>query len=76
MLKIENNYIYFTDNVYGVEGYIANKSKITIVYKYKIQPGLLAQEHFLMVIYPWTNIFENTFKIIINSLPQIKYKLI
>ncbi|KKM97425.1 hypothetical protein LCGC14_1168150, partial [marine sediment metagenome] len=58
ILKIEDNYIYFNEIAFAEQGYIANKSQITVSYKFKLQPGLIDQEHIFMVIYPWTNIFE------------------
>ncbi|MFW9969076.1 MAG: hypothetical protein ACFFDF_02670 [Candidatus Odinarchaeota archaeon] len=67
VLKIENNMIYFKDEAYGEEGYIANKTKITLEFKYKLQPGLISQEHFLQVIYPWTNVFSSTYDEMFNS---------
>ena len=67
VLKIEDNYIYFNDKSYGEDGYIANKSKITLEYKFKLQPGLIDQEHFLMVIYPWTNVFNTLFEGVLSS---------
>ncbi|MHA2338680.1 MAG: hypothetical protein ACXACX_15335 [Candidatus Hodarchaeales archaeon] len=59
ILKIEDNYIYFQDRNFTEEGYIANNTEIKIEYKFKLQPGLLDQENFLMAIYPWTNAFDN-----------------
>ncbi|KKN58657.1 hypothetical protein LCGC14_0549880, partial [marine sediment metagenome] len=56
--KIEDNYIYFQDKDFTEEGYIANQSQITLEYKFKLQPGLIDQEHFLMAIYPWSNVFD------------------
>ncbi|KKL55616.1 hypothetical protein LCGC14_2253630, partial [marine sediment metagenome] len=56
--KIEDNYIYFNDKVFGEEGYIENKTQITIDFKAKLQPGLLDREHFSMVIYPWKHYFD------------------
>ncbi|KKL67340.1 hypothetical protein LCGC14_2135960, partial [marine sediment metagenome] len=58
VLKIENGYIYFKETPFLELGYIANKSQISVSYKFKLQPGLIDQEHIFMVIYPWTNIFE------------------
>ncbi|KKN57054.1 hypothetical protein LCGC14_0566120, partial [marine sediment metagenome] len=57
--RIENNFIYFNDNNYSEDGYIANQTQITLDYKYKLQPGLIDQEHMLMAIYPWSNVFDN-----------------
>ncbi|KKK92714.1 hypothetical protein LCGC14_2700170, partial [marine sediment metagenome] len=50
--KIENNLIYFKDSAISVG------SIIDVSYKYKLQPGLLERKHFMMIVYPWTNIFE------------------
>ncbi|KKM95581.1 hypothetical protein LCGC14_1186760, partial [marine sediment metagenome] len=50
--KIEDNYIYFKDSAINVG------STIDVSYKYKLQPGLLERKHFMMIVYPWTNIFE------------------
>ncbi|KKN63932.1 hypothetical protein LCGC14_0496640 [marine sediment metagenome] len=58
VLKIKDNYIYFQDRNFTEAGYISNQTKITISYKFKLQPGLLSEEHFLQIIYPWTNVFE------------------
>ncbi|KKM16472.1 hypothetical protein LCGC14_1685500, partial [marine sediment metagenome] len=58
ILKIEDNYIYFNDKKYGENGYIANKTQITVEYKFKLQPGLLDQKHFTMIIYPYKSFFD------------------
>ncbi|KKL72206.1 hypothetical protein LCGC14_2087240, partial [marine sediment metagenome] len=50
--KIEENIIFFKDGVIPVG------AVIDISYKYKLQPGLLERKHFMMIVYPWTNIFE------------------
>ncbi|KKN15091.1 hypothetical protein LCGC14_0989530, partial [marine sediment metagenome] len=50
--KIEDNQIYFKDGAINVG------STIDVSYKYKLQPGLLERKHFMMIVYPWTNIFE------------------
>ncbi|KKN14777.1 hypothetical protein LCGC14_0992710, partial [marine sediment metagenome] len=51
--KIEDNHIYFKDTA-G----IALGTTIDISYKMKLQPGVLDSKHFLMVTYPWTNVFQ------------------
>ncbi|KKN55254.1 hypothetical protein LCGC14_0584220, partial [marine sediment metagenome] len=56
--KIENNYVYFHDKDFVEDGYIANQSQISLEYKFKLQPGLIDQEHLLMAIYPWSNVFD------------------
>ncbi|MHA2033389.1 MAG: hypothetical protein ACW99Q_28795, partial [Candidatus Kariarchaeaceae archaeon] len=58
VLKIENNYIYFKDKKYDENGYIDNKTQVTVDYKFKLQPGLLDQEHFTMIIYPYKSYFD------------------
>ncbi len=58
VLKIEDNCIYFKENAFGEDGYITNKSKISVSYKFKLQPGLLDKEHVFMVIHPYSSAFE------------------
>ena len=56
--KIEDNFVYFNYLNFTDEGYIANNTEIKVEYKYKLQPGLLDSKHFLIVTYPWTNVFK------------------
>ncbi|KKN72007.1 hypothetical protein LCGC14_0414890, partial [marine sediment metagenome] len=69
--KIENNYIYFHDKDFVEDGYIVNQSQISLEYKFKLQPGLIDQEHFLMAIYPWSNVFDT---ILQSSDDSISYR--
>jgi hypothetical protein len=67
VVKIENNYIYFNDSKYGEDGYIANNTEIKLEYKFKLQPGILERKHFLMVVLPWTNVFNTLFDGMVSS---------
>ncbi|MHA1279503.1 MAG: hypothetical protein ACTSQ8_20065 [Candidatus Helarchaeota archaeon] len=58
--KIEDGYIYFNERNETDPGYITPQSEIMLAYKYKLQPGLLDRKHFLIVVYPWSNVFEET----------------
>ncbi len=50
--------------VSDLPGYITPDSNIRLLYKFKLQPGLLDRKHFMIITYPWTNSFET----IIDSL--------
>ncbi|MHA1267750.1 MAG: hypothetical protein ACTSRS_21115 [Candidatus Helarchaeota archaeon] len=65
--KIEDGYIYLNEHNKTDSGYIAPQSEIKLVYKYKLQPGLLDRKHFIVAIYPWSNIFENSLDYLSDS---------
>ncbi len=71
VLKIENGYIYFNNKSQGQPGYIDPQSKIKLEYKFKLQPGLLDRKHFLIVTYPWINVFENS---VLDPVNTEKYR--
>ncbi|MHA1279520.1 MAG: hypothetical protein ACTSQ8_20150 [Candidatus Helarchaeota archaeon] len=58
--KIKEGYIYFNERNETDLGYISPQSEIKLAYKYKLQPGLLDRKHFLIVVYPWSNVFEES----------------
>jgi hypothetical protein len=50
--KIEDNYIYF------IEESIPSGSSVSVTFSSKLEPGILEKKHFIMVCYPWSNIFD------------------
>ncbi len=75
--KIENNWIYFNNREPGAQGYISPQTEIILSFKHKEQPGILEKKHFLMVIYPWSNVFDTVFSDVaydVSSDSQITYR--
>jgi len=72
--EIEDEYIYFNNKSKGQAGYIAPNSDIQLIYKFKLQPGLISRKHFMIITYPWINSFETIMDSLNSEDSQITFR--
>ncbi|KKN43166.1 hypothetical protein LCGC14_0705920 [marine sediment metagenome] len=72
--KIEDEYLFFNNKSRGQAGFIDPSSSIRLLYKFKLQPGLLDRKNFMIVTYPWTNSFETIMDSLNSEDSQITFR--